>query len=185
MGLKQPGVPQAAARDFTIQLNGEYSGVEEAARKLGYEDAREYLLALHDLNRNGAIHVPHRMPPGPEPDTPYPKVALERPLGRLYHGDSATLMLEELEPESVDLIMTSPPFGLIKKKTYGNEDADDYVDWFEQFARGFQRVLKESGSLVIDIGGAWKKGLPVRSLYHYELLVRLCRWLGCPQRLSA
>lgn len=77
--------------------------------------------------------------------------------------------------ESVDLIMTSPPFGLVRKKDYGNEDADRYVAWFEQFGEQFVRILKPSGSVVIDIGGAWKPGLPTRSLYHYELLIMLCR----------
>ena len=158
MGLNQPDESQLATQDSTIYLNEEYAGVEEAAKELGYADARAYLMALHDLNRSGALHVPHNSPPEPGPDTPYPRVALKRPRGTLYQGDSAKMMLEELEPESVDLVMTSPPFGLVTKKSYGNEDADDYVDWFEQFARGFQRVLKESGSLVIDIGGAWKRG---------------------------
>ncbi len=95
--------------------------------------------------------------------------------GRVYCGDSATLMAQVLPDESVDLVMTSPPFGLVRKKDYGNEDADRYVAWFEQFAEQFARILKASGSLVIDIGGAWKPGLPTRSLYHYELLIMLCR----------
>ena len=42
----------------------------------------------------------------------------------------------------------------------------------------FRRVLKDSGSLVIDIGGAWKKGCPSRSLYHFKLLIMLCEDLG-------
>jgi site-specific DNA-methyltransferase (cytosine-N4-specific) len=87
-------------------------------------------------------------------------------------------MHEALEPESVDLIMTSPPFGLVRKKSYGNEDADRYLKWFRPFAAGFRRVLKNSGSLVIDIGGAWKSGTPTRSLYHFDLLIMLCREFG-------
>jgi DNA methylase len=83
-----------------------------------------------------------------------------------------------LEPESVDLIMTSPPFGLVRKKSYGNEHADRYLKWFRPFAEGFRRVLKPSGSLVIDIGGSWKSGTPTRSLYHFDLLVMLCREYG-------
>ncbi len=84
-------------------------------------------------------------------------------------------MKQILPDESVDLVMTSPPFGLVRKKDYGNEDADRYVAWFEQFGEQFSRILKPSGSVVIDIGGAWKPGLPTRSLYHYELLIMLCR----------
>ena len=80
--------------------------------------------------------------------------------------------------QSVDLIMTSPPFGLVRKKTYGSEDAHRYCDWFRPFVEGFRRVLKAGGSLVIDIGGAWKPGTPTRSLYHFELLLMLCEDYG-------
>jgi site-specific DNA-methyltransferase (cytosine-N4-specific) len=76
------------------------------------------------------------------------------------------------------LIVTSPPFGLVRKKAYGNEDADRYLDWFRPFADGFKRILRDDGSLVIDIGGAWKPGVPTRSLYHFELLMMLCKEYG-------
>src|SRR6202167_5280441 len=75
--------------------------------------------------------------------------------GEIYHGDSLDLLRTRLRPASVDLIMTSPPFGLVRKKEYGNVDADKYVEWFRPFADAFKRVLKPSGSLVIDIGGSW------------------------------
>ncbi len=70
--------------------------------------------------------------------------------------------------------MTSPPFGLVRKKDYGNVEANEYVEWFKPFAAAFKRVLKDSGSLVIDIGGSWNKGYPTRNLYHFKLLVMLC-----------
>lgn len=111
-------------------------------------------------------------PPVTSP-VPDPVIATSR--GRAYCGDSAQLMKQVVGDSSVDLIITSPPFGLVRKKDYGNEDADRYVAWFEQFAEQFLRILKPRGSLVIDIGGAWKKGLPTRSLYHYDLLLMLCR----------
>jgi len=95
-------------------------------------------------------------------------------LGKMYVGDSIEL-IPLLESGSVDLIMTSPPFGLVRKKEYGNVDADEYLEWFRPFAREFHRILKKTGSFVIDIGGAWIPGQPTRSLYHYELLVMLCK----------
>jgi site-specific DNA-methyltransferase (cytosine-N4-specific) len=80
--------------------------------------------------------------------------------------------------ESVDLVMTSPPFGLTRAKEYGNRREDAYLDWFRDFAKLFHRILKPSGSLVIDLGGAWKPGVPVRSLYHFKLLIMLCEEFG-------
>lgn len=97
----------------------------------------------------------------------------ETPFGRAFLADSLKV-LADLPDKSVDLIMTSPPFGLVRKKDYGNEDADRYIDWFRPFGQQFRRVLKDNGSLVIDIGGAWKPGQPTRSLYHFKLLITLC-----------
>ena len=97
--------------------------------------------------------------------------------GRMYLGD-ALEFTHSMEDHSVDLIMTSPPFGLVRKKDYGNVDADQYLDWFRPFAKEFRRVLKNSGSMVIDIGGSWIPGQPTRSLYHYELLIMLCKEFG-------
>jgi DNA modification methylase len=106
-----------------------------------------------------------------------PKPFFETKLGRILHGDSLEV-LDRLENHSVDLIMTSPPFGLVRKKDYGNADSDEYLNWFRPFAEQFKRVLKEKGSLVIDIGGAWEKGYPTRSLYHFKLLIMLCEEFG-------
>jgi DNA modification methylase len=94
--------------------------------------------------------------------------------GSAYLGDALDL-LKKVETASIDLICTSPPFALLRQKAYGNVEAHEYIDWFLQFAREFRRVLKPAGSLVVDIGGTWKRGVPVRSLYHYELVIRLCQ----------
>lgn len=97
--------------------------------------------------------------------------------GAAYVGDSRVL-LKRLKPESVNLVMTSPPFALLRKKDYGNEAADEYVKWFLKFAKEVHRVLKDDGSFVIDIGGSWNPGSPTRSLYHFELLIALCKKAG-------
>jgi site-specific DNA-methyltransferase (cytosine-N4-specific) len=95
-------------------------------------------------------------------------------LGKSYLGDALDL-IKQIKSETVNLICTSPPFALLRQKSYGNVTSHEYVEWFMQFAREFKRVLKPDGSLVIDIGGSWVKGSPVRSLYHYELVLRLCQ----------
>lgn len=98
-------------------------------------------------------------------------------LGKAYLGDSISF-LSSIESESVDLILTSPPFALKRKKQYGNEDEDKYVDWFMSFAGELHRILKPEGSFVLDLGGAYMPGFPVRSIYMFELLVRLVKEQG-------
>lgn len=98
--------------------------------------------------------------------------------GIAYLGDSNEILASGAFDGTVDLIMTSPPFALRRKKQYGNVEAEKYVAWFMDFARLFHRVLKPHGSLVIDIGGSWNPGEPTRNLYHYELLIELCRIPG-------
>lgn len=97
--------------------------------------------------------------------------------GAIYQADSLDVMAG-MKAGSLDLIMTSPPFALTRKKEYGNAEEQAYLEWFRPFAKQFHRVLKDSGSLVIDLGGAWKPGSPVRSLYHFKLLIMLCEEFG-------
>ena len=106
---------------------------------------------------------------------PSPQMRIRTMQGIAYWTDSVNLMDSLVKHESVDLIVTSPPFGLVRKKEYGNADADEYLEWFRPFAHQFTRILKSHGSLVIDIGGAWKPGIPTKSLYQYELLLTLCK----------
>lgn len=103
------------------------------------------------------------------------KLAYTTPLGRAYQGDSRKLLenLEHVPDESIDLIVTSPPFALTRKKSYGNEEASEFVDWFKTFLPGFKRVLSQSGSLVIDIGGAYLPGSPRRSTYQFQLAIEI------------
>lgn len=98
-------------------------------------------------------------------------------LGMQVTGDSREI-LRKLEPDSVDLIITSPPFALLRKKSYGNKDQQDYVDWLCSFGEAAFAVLKETGSFVIDLGGSYEKGKPVRSLYNFRVLLEFCDRLG-------
>jgi DNA modification methylase len=97
--------------------------------------------------------------------------------GAQLSGDSLEL-LAELPTESVDLFVTSPPFPLLRKKAYGNEDQQRYVAWLTDFAKLARDALKPTGSLVIDIGGAYQRGLPVRSLHQYRALLAFVDDLG-------
>lgn len=97
--------------------------------------------------------------------------------GRAYCADSHEF-LAKVPSSSVNLLLTSPPFALRRKKSYGNVSASEYADWFWPFAEEIRRVLRPDGSFVLDIGGSWNKGEPTRSLYHFELLIRLCGHTG-------
>lgn len=97
--------------------------------------------------------------------------------GAAYCGDSREL-LAALPDESLDLVMTSPPFALQRQKAYGNKDQAEYLDWLMDFARLVHAKLKPTGSFVMDVGGAYQKGVPARSLYHLRLPIRFCDEIG-------
>jgi DNA modification methylase len=94
------------------------------------------------------------------------------PYGQAIIGDSRNV-LQTLPPESVDLVVTSPPFALLRKKEYGNHEQDEYVSWLCGFAPEVHRVLKRTGSFVLDLGGAYRRGVPARSLHNYRVLIKL------------
>ena len=88
-------------------------------------------------------------------------------LGAAYLGDSLET-LSKLPSETVDLVVTSPPYALHFKKEYGNVSKGEYVEWFKPFAREVYRVLRPQGSFVLNIGGSYNSGAPTRSLYHFK-----------------
>jgi site-specific DNA-methyltransferase (cytosine-N4-specific) len=97
--------------------------------------------------------------------------------GNIYLGDCLDI-LKNLGNDSVDLVVTSPPYALIKKKNYGNLPSNEYLDWFKPFAKEIFRVLAPHGSFALNIGGSWIKGQPTRSLYHFKILIMLCEEIG-------
>lgn len=156
----------------------ERAAYDGLAAELGFANVSDYVRFLHNQ------HVARTAQEAPAPDykTKFPKRLIrsfnKTQMGEMIWGDSRAHLFHGAAANSIDLIMTSPPFGLVRKKSYGNEDADEYCNWFRPFAEGFKRVLKDDGSLVIDIGGAWVPGQPTRSLYHFKLLVMLVEEYG-------
>ena len=71
----------------------------------------------------------------------------------------------------MQLILTSPPFPLNNKKSYGNLQGDEYRDWFVGLAPLFSELLKSDGSIVIELGNAWVPGRPVQSLLPLECML--------------
>ena len=94
----------------------------------------------------------------------------------IQHGDCLNV-LKSLDAEAVDLIVTSPPYADSRKKTYGGIPADAYVEWFLPRSNQFLRVLKSSGSFVLNIKEKAING--ERHTYVLELIVALRKqgWL--------
>lgn len=159
----------------------ERSSLDRASADLGFGSVSEYIRFLHEQQMSTQLEsesVPSALTRAEEfPATQYREFH-KTEYGQMLWGDSRSYLFNGVAKGSVNLIMTSPPFGLVRKKSYGNEDADVYLDWFRPFAEGFHRALADDGSLVIDIGGAWIPGQPTRSLYHFKLLVMLVEEYG-------
>jgi DNA modification methylase len=148
---------------------------DAAFRALAESGARRYSAA--SVRDDSMLHMkPNCAPPrwtrdlGLAEFSPY----YTTELGAVYQVDAIQL-LRTIPSSSVDLVMTSPPFALTRKKEYGNEPVDRYLDWFMPFCLEIKRILKPTGSFVLDIGGAWVPGVPVRSVYQFDLAVRLAR----------
>ena len=86
-------------------------------------------------------------------------------------------VLKEFPDEFFDLIVTSPPYADSRAKTYGGIKPDKYVDWFLPRSEQFQRVLKTSGTFILNIKERVVKG--ERHTYVIELILEMRKqgWL--------
>lgn len=75
----------------------------------------------------------------------------------------------------VQLIFTSPPFPLNRKKKYGNLVGEEYLEWIGSLARPLGDLLAEDGSLVVELGNAWEPGKPTMSTLALEALLKMMR----------
>ena len=94
----------------------------------------------------------------------------------IYLGDSRC-QLELLSDNSVDLIVTSPPYADQRKNTYGGIHHDDYVEWFLPISEQLFRVLKPTGTFILNIKEKVVEG--ERSTYVMELILEMRKqgWL--------
>ncbi len=145
----------------------EIAGAEETPPK--GVDREDPILLQQNASPRGPDHVSSLM--GSDPPT------YETDLGAAYLGDAAQL-LAKLPDNSINVVMTSPPYALHFKKEYGNVDKQDYVEWFRVFGEQIFRVLRPDGSFVLNIGGSYNAGAPTRSLYHFKVLLMLCEEVG-------
>ena len=95
---------------------------------------------------------------------------------QIYRGDCLEI-LPTLASNSVDLIVTSPPYADQRKDTYGGVHPDKYVEWFLPIANELKRVLKDEGSFILNIKERAMNG--ERHTYVLELILTLRKqgWL--------
>lgn len=95
---------------------------------------------------------------------------------RLMNGDCLKV-LKTLPADSVDLIVTSPPYADQRKGTYGGIHADRYVEWFMPIADELLRVLKPAGSFILNIKERVVNG--ERHTYVLEIIIEMRKrgWL--------
>ena len=97
-------------------------------------------------------------------------------LNTIVPGDCGSLMSPMLEADSIDLIMTSPPYADKRKDTYGGVPAKDYVNWFLPIAESMKDVIKPTGSIVIVIREGYDKG--EMETYVLDLILAMIRKVG-------
>lgn len=94
--------------------------------------------------------------------------------GRMYCGESEEV-LNKWPPSHykgrIQLVFTSPPFPLNRKKKYGNLKGEEYVKWLASFGPILKEFLTEDGSIVIELGNAWEQGKPVMSTLPLKALL--------------
>jgi site-specific DNA-methyltransferase (adenine-specific)/site-specific DNA-methyltransferase (cytosine-N4-specific) len=97
-------------------------------------------------------------------------------LNKIYNED-CLVTLSKMEDNSVDLIVTSPPYADRRKSTYGGIHPDNYVEWFLTISNEIKRVLKPSGSFILNIKENVVDG--ERHTYVLELIIEMRKqgWL--------
>lgn len=95
---------------------------------------------------------------------------------KILHGD-CTEKLKEIEDNSIDLIFTSPPYADQRKSTYGGVRPDKYVEWFLPISKELLRVLKPTGTFILNIKERVVNG--ERHTYVLELIIEMRKqgWL--------
>lgn len=134
------------------------------------------------------------------PDHPATRILHSTSLGTYFEHDATRIRELAAEHEflgKVQLILTSPPFPLNNKKSYGNLAGQEFLEWFVALAQDFASLLTDDGSIVVEMGNAWESGRPVQSLLPLQSLMgfvqnpaadlRLCQQFVCynPSRLPS
>lgn len=104
------------------------------------------------------------------------KIEYQTGLGKCFHADIEKILADKSFQKykgKINLIFTSPPFPLNRKKRYGNLNGQQYLDWISNIAIVLKDYLTEDGSLVIEIGNSWEDKEPTMSTLPLETLLTI------------
>lgn len=102
------------------------------------------------------------------------ELAYKTKSGIFYKGlieDFLSSEIKDKHKNKVNLIFTSPPFPLNRKKKYGNLRGYQYIGWLSNLAASFKELLTEDGSIVIELGNSWESKRPVMSVLSLKTLL--------------
>lgn len=127
-----------------------------------------------------------------------PRMRYKTKNGEMILGNAEQVLTSKFARKyrgKIQLIFTSPPFPLNRKKRYGNLVGEEYVRWLASCASVFRKLLKRNGSIVMEMGNAWEPGRPVMSTLALRALLAfldegkfyLCQQFIChnPARLPS
>ncbi|MFY9580041.1 MAG: site-specific DNA-methyltransferase [Gaiellaceae bacterium] len=107
-----------------------------------------------------------------------PEPAYWTDLGTMYRSSVEDFLASTVAGAvrgDVQMIFTSPPFPLNRKKRYGNKIGEEYLEWLGHLAEPLGDLLTDDGSFVVELGNAWEPGEPVMSTLALEALLQLKR----------
>lgn len=104
---------------------------------------------------------------------------------RIFVSDTGAILCGDAEDAlgyvddgSVQLLLTSPPYPILREKAYGGMGEEQWLSWFLRLAERWPDKLAPNGSVVLNLGDAWVKGAPLISTYQETLLQRLASDVG-------
>jgi len=104
------------------------------------------------------------------------KIAYKTAFGKCFEGDIEKILQNKTFQKNkgkINLIFTSPPFPLNRKKKYGNLNGKKYINWLTKITTDLKEYLAEDGSLVIEIGNSWEERKPEMSTLPLETLLSI------------
>ena len=104
-----------------------------------------------------------------------PKNKAKDVVGEAYQGSCEEVLkdknFQKKYKGKIDLIFFSPPFALNNKKSYGNTEGEEYINWLSSYGKLFTSYLSAKGSIVIELGNSWEAKKPYQSTVPMEALL--------------